>query len=735
MSDNKVPRFHNPYNFVPMVAPTMAEPGTPPDAIGLMYGPPAGHHRYHENLWNGHIDIEITTVTPLLLPDAATVQRRGEHQIFDVRLDPDGKPLLPVTTLKGALRSAYEAITNSRMGVFGRHDTPPARRMLAREGLHMVPLRILETGRSLAAEVMAGTNPGKSALTRGHPLFAAWLPIGRHTNLDRSALHGIEHGTAVTVRLQQVTVQSKRPGQPPFLIWEVVSIVSGHGQPKALDRAGAAQARGRYQPTPTFMEAEGYLYRSGWNIENKHDERVFFSSAKPSRIIPLSKHLLDRWEALIRSYREQQGADLERPSRDWPDRRSASPVSSRHVWAKGAERLRAGDLCYGRLDAGGKTILELSPVSIGRELGHQGPAELLDANLLPATSREHLSPADRVFGWVNGNGSGAYKGHLRIHSTRCANAAVERFDEPLPLAILSSPKLAQARFYLARDAQGTPVLPRDDERREGCFAASGATQWRLRGRKVFLHHAHASAPSVRDEYWRPEGASTDASRTQAQAIDATALYREYVRLRNPERNNANADEQNRSIRGWVSPGARFRARVDVTNINAEELGALLWLLDLGEGRHHRVGGGKPLGFGSVRIGIDRTTTRLSQGASRRDAYKRLAPERDAEAPGKDIDTLIGAYWRQVVAMTKGRPASAAELTGASAKVAFEEQPHIKAWLKSAVGFTDWPTHYPRVSVAPDPAGQNFKWFVANARNSRRSLGRLDDDDPSLPINP
>jgi hypothetical protein len=48
------------------------------------------------------------------------------------------------------------------------------------------------------------------------------------------------------------------------------------------------------------------------------------------------------------------------------------------------------------------------------------PEQLLDPSLHPAENPQEdlaqLSPTDRVFGWVNQQGKGAYRGQLRLSS-------------------------------------------------------------------------------------------------------------------------------------------------------------------------------------------------------------------------------------------------------------------------------------------------------------------------------
>lgn len=123
----EVPRdsqFLNPYNFVP----------APPRQRGdeeLGDRDPSlcvGHDRLHVGRWTGRISCRLRCETPLLVldPSRARDRRPGEHKDehlwYPVKLGPDGRPLLATTAVKGMLRSAYEAITNSRFGVFTGHD-------------------------------------------------------------------------------------------------------------------------------------------------------------------------------------------------------------------------------------------------------------------------------------------------------------------------------------------------------------------------------------------------------------------------------------------------------------------------------------------------------------------------------------------------------------------------------------------------------------------------------------
>jgi len=101
--------FLNPYYFI----------GCPTRDLGdenFGDNQPLGHERLHPNRVSGTMDVRIEARTPLLVPDSE-YEVDDNHVTKKVRVDDKGHPLIPPSSVKGALRSAFEIITNSRMGV------------------------------------------------------------------------------------------------------------------------------------------------------------------------------------------------------------------------------------------------------------------------------------------------------------------------------------------------------------------------------------------------------------------------------------------------------------------------------------------------------------------------------------------------------------------------------------------------------------------------------------------
>lgn len=693
------PAFHNPYNFVPAQPRAVNDPE-------LGDRQPVGHHCYHANRVSGVIRVTMTLKTPLLLSDAGQSEEfdtdlpeRGikkGHRYFPVCLDADGKPLVAPTGIKGMLRSAYESVTNSRMAVFpfresdneeyaSGHAVPLAYRMNAGEGLRLVPARI-DAGQ---IRLLMGTTTGFPSwdsrrrfwVVRG-PMYAAWLPRydgGRFNGLTYPGGSIPQHGDPVTCWVVEVNHRSGR-----FSFWDVNSIF----------RQG--QVTG--QCPQECIQIDGYVCVTNANIDGKHDERVFFVHGQAARSHPITQRLRQRWHDLICNYRREHEADVaERHRRgQTPDqylgREPGRTAWSRHVYQPGAEQLTDGTLCYAMLDELDQ-VTELFPVMISRRLHEASPSALLPDSLRPATGLKELSPADRVFGWVSQSGQGAYRGNVRVGPVTCLSEdAVKRFSgDGLPLAILGQPKEQQARFYVAASSQGEAQVDHVLTKDEAGYQQGKA----LRGRKVYPHHASLPA-----DHWQ-EPQNDQRYRDAAESGQA----REYIRHpdacdsnRRPNRRN----NQNRSIQGWVKEGTSFSFDLHVTNLSRVELGALLWLLKLPPDRFHRLGGGKPLGFGSVRLEIDPQHTKLTDGNGWRAFYSSL----ESGGPANEEFSATQQEFEAAVTATYG------------ANI-------LAAFLKMASGFADrLPTHYPRAQHPPHPEGRAYEWFVENDRTGAQGGPRV-----------
>ncbi|HOD60103.1 MAG TPA: RAMP superfamily CRISPR-associated protein, partial [Candidatus Syntrophosphaera sp.] len=85
----------------------------------------------------------------------------------------------------------------------------------------------------------------------------------------------------------------------------------------------------------------------------------------------------------------------------------------------------------------------------------------------------------------------------------------------------------------------------------------------------------------------------------------------------------------------IKPGAKFEGSIRFENLSEEELGALLFVLQLPDECCHKIGMGKPLGLGSIRL---ETTLKLLNPEKR---YRNLNESGYTEA--KDTANYLNAY--------------------------------------------------------------------------------------------
>jgi len=155
----------------------------------------------------------------------------------------------------------------------------------------------------------------------------------------------------------------------------------------------------------------------------------------------------------------------------------------------------------------------------------------------------------------------------------------------------------------------------------------------------------------------------------------------------------------------VKPETKFQFEIDVINLSPIELGALLWLLSSPDVHYHRLGGAKPLGFGSVWLNVDWEKTDLRIGKDWAEFYKSLIPT--SLKIGNGVSCIDD--FKKAVIQTYG--------TGNR----FEQIRFIAAFCNSSKGFDNAVIHYPRVTPHPTPEGEAFEWFVRNEQDTREEI--------------
>ena len=660
-------RFLNPYNFVRI----LTKPRPENHVLGNCSPPP--HDRYVG--LTGRITCKVEAITPLFISDSHAVDEKPNgHKVYRF-FQVDGHPALPASSLRGMIRAVFEAVTNSCFAVFDKD--PLSLRLSSHRAPWLVPARVERDGDKWKLRLLTGTTPLQIETSdkKGpeEMQYAAWSatywpikpsktlrgigPKGRKLpqkqlnrrkafiQRTRSSIFnpdGIVHGEECYARLRRF----QHP-HPRIQFWDVVEI--------RRDRSALGETQ------------EGERIERGWlcitnqNIESKHSERFFFR-AEDNRTGPeyieLPEDVRRAYEALIKDYqkRHRDAVQKRRRKGQSPDQPIGNePAFSRFVYRSKEQELMGGELVYAMLEGTvhAPRVRFIVPVSVPRVSYEHGVGDLLRKfwHLPRCEAYNHLCPACRVFGWVREGAEGigqevptAYAGRVRFtHGTLPDGVSPSELPETT-LAILSTPKPTTTPFYLLnKDGQPDSTVTYDTE---------GA---RLRGRKFYRHQGKVKE----SEYQRNE-----------------------------------KSDQNRTVRGALKPGATFTFTVDFENLASLELGALLYALELEEGLYHRLGYAKPLGFGSVKITVEKVEIV--------DWQKRL---QSIEA-GAGWNSVSEQHWKQYKANFLHEMR---QIYGSD----FDE---VLADLQALLGEPpDLPIHYPRPTRQFNLDHPQFEWFVGNKR--------------------
>jgi CRISPR-associated protein (TIGR03986 family) len=701
-------RFLNPYNFVRYLSqsPASAVQKSAETRLLARCEPPP-HDRYLVR--TGRITCTVEAVTPLFVSDSHKIrpdEKHEDHKHYRF-FQYDGQDAIPATSLRGAIRSVFEAVTNSCFLAFdpGRLDyregfaprgMTPARVIDLDPETGKAILEILDAARKLPQGIVLHYNPKTDrplALINAAPV-PAYPPKVLDTNTGRTfdpSLSEIppEVGHSVRVAaLLRKDLRNRRRYQ--HFIVDCIVLASDHESLREGDG---------------HHKVFGYLHVTGPNIENKHDERLFFrwddrhpdppalKDIPKACVREVSVEVIEEYNQHLVKYRERNERQIRfLDEQNWPLTADALPHPSRFV--RTGEQLKKGDLVY-YIEGGLFDMPLLRPVNMPRMPHLKTRGELLPNHLHPCEEYTELCPACRVFGWVYGAHQEkqelplekvtAYAGRLHLSHARLIDGTAGTLDE-VTLAILSSPKPTATLFYLLRgrpdEERGEP--PEGDDRvgyRDG---------YKLRGRKVYRHNGEVNP----QEYERATDAKHDGK-----------------------------DDQNRTVHGVRRPGNKFQFTIDFHNLAPMELGALLWALELEGKEVHRLGFAKPLGFGSVKIEVAAL---------------------DLLEPGERYESLSATGgWRDGLAQKDGWVQAFQEAVQELYGQPFAQLSNVRDLLALLGEPPDLPIHYPRPPhkergkwvTTPDPEGKNFEWFVGNKRKGgpRRALKLADEDTEGLPL--
>ncbi|NOT61925.1 MAG: TIGR03986 family CRISPR-associated RAMP protein [Acidobacteria bacterium] len=422
--------FRNPYNFV-RVAKQEAE-------FKKAFVP-------HDNFQglSGTVTCRLKTLTPFFTPDSNTIKQdteEGSETKGHKRMDycsieaPSNKlriPMIHGSTIRGAIRSVFEAATNSGF-------TAISSKQLDRRSL---PGECRTAGR--VVKLPTHNTPGEIQKMR-----TVRVPFDV---LDRDAVWAAD-GDEVWAEL----------GNTPNNNEIVVAL---------------------HKQKPDEVKAKkGYLKLTGKHIITneagaslKHSERFFYEADK--KLLRFSTEEVKAYNELIKAQHDR--AKQQRDS-------SENAVVAAEILKRDNYPLKEGQLVYFRESNG--DACDLGYVSIPRYRYRQSVRDLLNPFFHPATDNQQLDPAARLFGFVSEGKQGSsqrssYAGRVSFSDAHFTGDKV-KYAAEVTLEILSSPKPTSCEFYLTNADDPTDVWV-DGKHPRHCHYDDKTM--RLRGRKFYWH--------------------------------------------------------------------------------------------------------------------------------------------------------------------------------------------------------------------------------------------------------
>lgn len=493
--------FINPYNFVPF-----GDRGEEKRR--------SREEQYSKDLVSGWLDVELEVKTPLIIPDGAhpryfdvetgkevinpddSIKKKlhQEYEFFHADEDGGKKYMIPGSSIRGAVRSIYEAVTDSCVP-FLMDDKPISQR---------VPI------------YGSVRNRGLLEYDKKEDTWKLW---NTHKTIEE----------AVIENYKNITI------------------------------SGTKYYCGDY------IKDKGYV-QCNIPVNTRDTYHVAFLQ---------KKDVVHIWGKGEREPYDKMRSVLKRDNVSG-NGKNPNEEQARHLLGKLEDAKKNGGMIpvrYFIVNSGAEEIVYMSNSSIGRIAQHRKWKQIIDKQHIPCEDVDHLCPACLLFGTVKGKG---LKGRIRITD---AIAETKPELEKYTLDILGQPRTSAYEFYLDKPLNNATYWN---------FDFYGVKKTDKNGNTYTEYHQlDHSTSRGRKMYWHSEGLSTSAKK---------------------DRMNNTMEAVNKGI---------FIYKVYYDGISREQLESLVWAITLGENDPesklwYKMGHGRPLGFGSVKMKIKKNTERVIQ---------------------------------------------------------------------------------------------------------------------------
>lgn len=532
-----------PYNFIPL----------PERVVTLSAGELPDQGVFHSDLLTGSIECELTTASPMFIrsgirPELAASGKQSKDQPDFFYLNEQNEPVVPGSSLRGMIRTLVEIITYSKIGSVT--DNPLVYRSVGGTTNHDAHYRsqLLHLDND---EKTTGSVKYYTPLVRGGYM----VKTGRRDWSIQPA-KVIGGATYAHIGIDEDffrKLHRVKNCQNAFEIYVQTGPLEYHDVRGGFLKIKFAKVLQKdAAPRPGLRPA--VLARSGW-MSSKRSEAVVFERDPHAKPLILSDEQID-------AYREQISKE------------QAKLLGKNGVLNDGQPVFYLMDEETGKVKFFGHSRMFRIPYP-------RSPRDHVPEYARPTdepNDPDCVDFAEAIFGYTRQVGTGrqrAYAGRVSISDARLASGQdnIWLSQQIITPKILSGPKPTTFQHYLVQrepekyiigqTRDGRPV----SETRLHDYESTTPGETVIRGHKFYWHKGPVGTEEVQETGDVNDG-----------------------------------DTQHTRIRP-LKPGVRFHFQVTFTNLRPEELGAILWILNVAADEHIRlkIGMGKPLGLGSVSI--------------------------------------------------------------------------------------------------------------------------------------
>ncbi|SER16298.1 CRISPR-associated protein [Nitrosomonas sp. Nm51] len=635
--------FHNPYHFIPLNNPKIGD--WPEAKAETLKANREGHDQYHTGKFSGRIVCSLTTQTPLFI-GAETKPSTSDREPSEARpFKLNGKHAIPATSLRGMLSSLFESVSNSNFRVLHPEHYSVRKSLDDYVALSAMGRIVDDQGelklQPLTLPTLFGNRnnvPAKWEKIFGTPSEDDFLRIYFDDIPSKFSSNKRYFYNCKATELKDFIKSDKYfIGKRTPTVFPKSSTEKSHLESlEFIDVEKFKKAVENLEITPGNNP-----YIHGWvrNLKDEFREDIpdnvkhhVFLPDTTKRVSPLEipPHVKKRFHELadlaLAGLHLKQGETIASPYKILPYTPIGRNKLENHIHRVPNDltcymtRLKKGDLVFFDVDNDGQ-ITEISFSSIwragiGTKNKLQTTADLLsqrDPNLVQLgmgvrtknTDRFKLSPAERLFGVVEHRDDDnttvenvnqpndkaqafAFAGKVRIGFGLPDKKTTVNGVSPVTLKELSSPKPPSPAFYLKRKNNDDFVSKK--------VAAECSETMTLRGRKCYLHA------------WREQNGNVmklDAIGVNSGGSTCKPPWKTHKPAANDQKEfeeDKNKFITSRQVKiAPISENTPFYFEIDFNNLDATELAQLCATLQPAPKFEHRLGMGKPLGLGSVKI--------------------------------------------------------------------------------------------------------------------------------------